>query len=252
MIHLDLKKFRNFNKEGIRYSTNGSQSKSAKKGAGSRCLHVAVDDHSRYASVSIFDDETAESVTRDLIDTYNYYASQGIVLKRVLTDNGSGYKSKKFADACGTLNLKHIFTQPYTLQTNGKVERFIQTLLREWAYVRTYKSSERRKMFLKPFLHMYNWHRPHSGTDGKLPIRRLYKGNYNLPAYHNPNGPYSLYPPYWINCSFFMCDFQQYISQRPLGLDRKFLCRMPTQFETVAMVYLEYRQNDWQKIGFWH
>ena len=184
MIHLDIKKLRNFNEEGIMDSTNGSRSKSANKGAYSQCMHVAVDDHSRYASVSIFDDETADSVTQHLIDTYNFYASQGIVIKRVLTDNCSGYKSKKFADACDTLNLKHIFTQPYTPQTNGKVERFIQTLLREWAYVRTYKSSEQRNMFLEPFLHMYNWHRPHSGIDGKSPIRRLYKGNYNLPAYH--------------------------------------------------------------------
>ena len=73
-------------------------------------MHVAVVDHSRYASVSIFDGETSESVTQHHIDTYNYYASQGIVIKRVQIDNGSGYKSKKFADACDTLNLKHIFT----------------------------------------------------------------------------------------------------------------------------------------------
>ena len=73
-------------------------------------MQVAVNDHSRYASVSIFDDEIAESVTQHLIDTYNYYAFQGIVIKRVLTDIGSGYKFKKFADACDTLNLKHIFT----------------------------------------------------------------------------------------------------------------------------------------------
>ena len=159
--------------------------KSANKGAGSQYMHVAVDDHSRYATVSVFEDETAESVTEHLIQTHQHYTSQGIVIKRVLTDNGSGYRSKKFADACETLGLKHSFTQPYTPQTNGKAERFIQTLLREWAYARTYKSSEQRNMFLEPFLHMYNWHRPHRGINGLSPVKRLFHKNYNLKAAHN-------------------------------------------------------------------
>ena len=90
-------------------------------------MHVAIDDHSRYASFSIMEDETAESVTKHLIETYQQYAARGILIKRVLTDNGSGYKSKMFAEACQTLNVKHIFTKPYTPQTNGKAERFIQT-----------------------------------------------------------------------------------------------------------------------------
>ena len=131
MVHLDINKLRNFKEEGIRNAGIGNRYKSRNKAAGSQYIHVAVDDHSRYATVSVFEDETAESVTQHLIDTYNYSASQGIVIKRVLTDTGSGFKSKKFADACDTLNLIHIFTQPYTPQTNGKVERFIQTLLRE-------------------------------------------------------------------------------------------------------------------------
>ena len=178
MIYLDIKTLRNFNEEaGIRH-------KSANKAAGTPCMHVAVDDHSRYATVSVLEDETAESLTKHLIETYQHYASKGIAVKRVLTDNGSGYRSKMFAEACQTLNVKHIFTKPYTPQTNGKAERFIQTLLREWAYARTYTSSEQRNMFLDLFLHMYNRHRPHRGINGFSPFCRLVKNRCKLLATH--------------------------------------------------------------------
>ena len=125
MVHLDVKKPRNFKEDGIRNSPNGNRHKSANKAAGSEYMHVAVDDHSRYASVSILEDETAESVTKHLIDTYQQYATQGITIKPVLTDNGSGNKSKMFAEACKTLNVQHVFTRRYTPPTNGKAERFI-------------------------------------------------------------------------------------------------------------------------------
>ena len=137
---------------------------------------------------AVLEDETAESVTKRLIEIYQRYASKGIVVRRVLTHNGSGTVQKCLQRPAKKMNLKPIFTKPYTPQTNGKADRLIQTLLSKWAYVRTYKSSEQRNMFLEPFLHMYNWHRPHSGITGKTPVRRLYKGNYNLPAYH-------IYPP---------------------------------------------------------
>ena len=122
--------------------------------------------------MSVLEDETAESVTKHLLETYQHYASIGIVIKRVLTDNGSGYRSKMFAEACQTLNVNHVFTKPYTPQTNGKAERFIQTLLRKWACTRTYTSSVQRNMFLETFLHMYNWQRPHRGINGFSPVRR--------------------------------------------------------------------------------
>ena len=83
-------------------------------------MHVAVDDHLRYATVSVIEDEIAESVTKHLIETYQLYASKSIDVKRVLTYNGSGYRSKMLAEACQTLNVKHIFTKPYTPQTNGE------------------------------------------------------------------------------------------------------------------------------------
>ena len=184
MLHLDIKKLRNFKEEGIRNADIGNRYKSRNKAAGSQYMHVAVDDHSRYATVSVLEDETAESVTKHLIDTYHHYAARGIVMKRVLTDNDSGYISKRFAEACKMLNVKHVFTKPYTPRTNGKAERFIQTLLREWAYARTYSSSEQRNMYLEPFLHMYNWHRPHRGINGLSPVCRLEKDRYNLVTTH--------------------------------------------------------------------
>ena len=94
--------------------------------------------------------------SKKLIETYQHNASNGIVIKRVLTDNRFGYKSKMFSEACQTLNVKQIFTKPYTRQINGKAERFIQTLLREWSYARTFTSSDQRNMVLDTFLHMYN------------------------------------------------------------------------------------------------
>ena len=183
-VHLDLKKLPNFKEEGIRNTTTGHRHKSANKATNSQYMHVAVDDHSRYASVSIFEDETAESVTKHLIETYQHYAAQGIITKRVLTHNGSGYKSKMFAEACKTLNLKHVSTQPQMPQTNGKAERFIQTLRREWADARTYSSSVQRNLFLESFLHMYNWHRPHRGINGFSPVCRLGKNRHNLKSPH--------------------------------------------------------------------
>ena len=95
MLHLDIKKLRNFKEEGIRNADIGNRYKSRNKAVGSQYMHVAVDDHSRYATVSVLEDETAESVTKHLIDTYHHYAARGTVIKRVLTDNGSGVEVEK-------------------------------------------------------------------------------------------------------------------------------------------------------------
>ena len=92
-----------------------------------------------------------------------YYASLGVTVTRVMSDNGSCYRSKAFAKACKNRGLKHIFTKPYTPKTNGKAERFIQTSLREWAYAQAYPTSHHRAAQLPTWLHRYNWHRPHGG-----------------------------------------------------------------------------------------
>lgn len=108
-----------------------------------------------------------------------------MVINRVLTDNGSGYKSMMFALARETLNPNHVLTVPYTLQTNCTAERIIRKLHREWAYVRAYKSSPQRNMFLELFLHMYWLHRPHRDINGRSPVGRLYKNYYNLQSSHS-------------------------------------------------------------------
>ena len=113
-----------------------------------------------------------------------YYKSLGVSVDRVMTDNGSCYKSFAFARACKRLRIKHIRTKPYTPQTNGKAERFIQTALREWAYATAFHHSDQRRDALSPWLHRYNWHRPHASLDKNPPVSRLGLTRYNLLRTH--------------------------------------------------------------------
>ena len=105
-------------------------------------------------------------------------------MRRVLTDNGSAFRSKAFATACRTLRIKHSFTRPYRPQTNGKAERFIQSALREWAYGIPYRRSTERTAMLKRWIHHYNWHRPHQGIGGLAPMSRLNTDRNNLLTLH--------------------------------------------------------------------
>ncbi len=114
-----------------------------------------------------------------------YYASLGVTVERVMTDNGSCYRSKAFGKACKKLGLKHIRTRPYTPKTNGKAERFIQTSLREWAYARAYDTSRQRAAELPFWMHRYNWHRPHGSIGSKPPISRLGLIGNNLLRLHS-------------------------------------------------------------------
>ena len=102
-----------------------------------------------------------------------WYAERGIKTRRVMTDNGSGYVSRVFTGACAQLRLRHLRTRPYTPRTNGKAERLIQTLLREWAYAQPYMSSARRTAALRPWMRYYNEHRPHGSLNSLPPISRL-------------------------------------------------------------------------------
>ena len=138
---------------------------------------MAIDDHSRLTYAEILADERASSATAFLRRAVAWFAKRGIVIERVMTDNGSAYLSHEFALLCRALQVRHIRTKPYTPRTNGKVERMIQTLLREWAYRFTYKSSDERRGWLKPFLHFYNFHRAHSALAYNPPISRLDKNN---------------------------------------------------------------------------
>lgn len=180
LLHLDIKKLGRFRRPGHRV-TQDRQVDSP--GAGWEFAHVAIDDASRIAFSALFPDESGCSACAFLVQALRYYTSLGIRVERVLTDNGACYKSKRFARLCRRLGLRHLRTKPYTPQTNGKAERFIQTALREWAYARSYDSSDQRAQHLPLWLHQYNWHRPHASLHYQPPISRAPAVN-NLVALH--------------------------------------------------------------------
>jgi transposase InsO family protein len=184
MIHIDIKKLGRFNRIGHRI-TGDRKGQSNSRGVGWEFVHVAIDDHSRIAFAKIMASEKKRSATSFLKAALVYYASLGIKVERVMTDNGSCYKSFAFRRLCKRLRLKHIRTKPYTPKTNGKAERFIQTSLREWAYAQAYSNSRERKAELPTWLHRYNWHRPHAGIDDKVPISRLGLTEDNLLRLHS-------------------------------------------------------------------
>lgn len=183
LIHLDIKKLGRFERVGHRI-TRDRTGQSNSRGVGWEYVHIAIDDASRVAVTGVYPDEKATSAIACLRKAVAYYQSLGIKVTRVMTDNGSCYKSFAFAAACRDLGLKHIRTKPYTPKTNGKAERFIQTALREWAYARAYDTSDQRKSHLPEWTHMYNWHRPHGSLNSKPPISRLGLPMDNLLRFH--------------------------------------------------------------------
>ncbi|RWA58094.1 IS481 family transposase, partial [Mesorhizobium sp.] len=183
MIHIDIKKLGRFERVGHRI-TGDRVGQSNSRGVGWEFVHVCIDDASRVAFSQVLPDQRKESAIAFLKAAVAYYASLGIVVERVMTDNGSCYRSKAFAKACRKLGLKHIRTKPYTPKTNGKAERFIQTALREWAYAIAYPTSDHRSAELPVWLHRYNWHRPHSSLKSKTPISRLALTEDNLLRLH--------------------------------------------------------------------
>jgi transposase InsO family protein len=184
MLQIDIKKLGRFNKVGHRI-TGDRTGQSNSRGVGWEFVHVAIDDHSRIAFAKIMGSERKRSATAFLKAAIAYYQSLGIKVERVMTDNGSCYKSFAFRRACKRLGLRHIRTKSYSPQTNGKAERFIQTSLREWAYAKAYRNSQQRKAELPLWLHRYNWHRPHTGIGGTIPIRRLGLPEDNLLRLHS-------------------------------------------------------------------
>ena len=183
LIHVDIKKLGKFNDIGHRI-TGDRAGQSSRRGVGWEYVHVCIDDHSRIAFAKIMPDEKKRSAVAFLKAALAYYASLGIKVERVMTDNGSCYKSFAFHRACKRLGLRHIRTRPYTPKTNGKVERFIQTSLRQWAYAKAYHNSRDRQAELPSWLHRYNWHRPHAGIGDKAPISRLGLTEDNVLRFH--------------------------------------------------------------------
>ena len=184
IIHLDIKKLGRFNRIGHRITGRGA-GRCSSQSTGWEFVHVAIDDHSRIARADIFPDQKKESAVASLFATIACYQSLGVTVERVMTDNGSCYRSKAFASACKQLRVKHIKLRPYTPQTNGKAERFIQTALREWAYATAFEHSDQRRQALLPWLHRYNWHRPHASLAKMPPISRLGLTRNNLLRLHS-------------------------------------------------------------------
>ena len=172
MIHLDIKSLGRFERIGHRISGDRTgQSKS--RGIGWDHLHVAIDDASRLAYTEVLPSLGREDATAFLIRAIDWFDRLGVRVERVMTDNGSAYRSKLFAQALQQAGIRHVRTRPYTPRTNGKAERFIQTSLREWAYARPYPTSAIRNQAVRPWTNAYNLNRPHAGIAGISPFQRL-------------------------------------------------------------------------------
>ncbi|WP_123286920.1 IS481 family transposase, partial [Brevundimonas halotolerans] len=161
MIHLDIKKLGRINGVGHRFTGRGPGTHNL--GRGWDFLHVCVDDASRLAYTEVLPSEGQQDATAFLQRALAWLGRHGVTVERVMTDNGSAYRSKLFAAALRQAGARHVRTRPYTPRTNGKAERFIQTTLREWAYARPYGSSDERAAAIKPWTENYNLRRPHSG-----------------------------------------------------------------------------------------
>lgn len=179
LVHVDIKKLGRIPHGGGHRKVGRQQGRRNRAGVGYAYLHHAVDDHSRLAYSEILSDERKETASEFWGRANAFFVDHGIVVKRVLTDNGSCYRSRLFATALGDA-IRHKKTRPYRPQTNGKVERFNRTLTTEWAYTQTYLSDAARAATYPAWLHHYNHHRPHTGIGGKTPIERL--RIHNLPV----------------------------------------------------------------------
>jgi transposase InsO family protein len=194
LIHVDVKKLGNIpDQGGWRYvgRQQGNKHRAATAGKprnahrqpkmGTAFVHTVIDDHSRVAYAEIHDDEQALTAIGVLRRAVAWYAARGVVVERVLSDNGSAYRSHAWRDACGELGIAPKRTRPYRPQTNGKIERFHRTMTAGWAFRRLYLSETQRRKALPGWLHEYNHHRPHSAIGRRTPITRLtnLSGQYN-------------------------------------------------------------------------
>lgn len=183
LLHLDTKKLGRIAGLGHRI-TGRAGNVNIHHGIGWECLHIAVDDHSRVAYVELLGDDRGVTAGGFLRRALRWFRVHQVRVRRVLTDNGSGYVSKSFRATCRALHVAHRRTRPYTPRTNGKAERFIQTALREWAYVRPYYTSADRAQQLAGWIDHYNCARPHGSLDAQPPMSRFPGGN-NLMLVHS-------------------------------------------------------------------
>jgi transposase InsO family protein len=169
LIHVDVKRLGRFRAAGKRVVSTRCRS----QGAGWECCHVAVDDATRLAYVEVLPDERGPTAAGFLRRAVAWFAERGVSVERVMTDNGAPYRSTIHAETCGELGLRHLRTRPYRPQTNGKAERFIQTMLREWAYGRVFSSSAERREALPFWLSHYNFRRRHGSLGHRPPGSRV-------------------------------------------------------------------------------
>lgn len=170
LLHVDLKRLGRI--QGIGHRIHGDRRRRARR-VGWEFLHVAVDDATRVAYVEVLAAQDAVTAAAFLRRAIRWYGRAGIRIRRLLTDNGFAYRARVFAQACRGGAIRHRFTQPYHPQTNGKAERLIQTLLREWAYRTPYGSSAQRTAALRPYLRFYNRQRPHASLGRRSPWMRF-------------------------------------------------------------------------------
>jgi len=181
LVHVDVKKLGRIGQVGHRITGDRRQ---RSRGIGWEYVHVCIDDCSRLAYAEVLVDEGGVTVAAFMRRALAWFRARGVLVQRVLSDNGSGYVSRAFAAACRRLRLVHRRTRPYTPRTNGKAERFIRTLQHEWAYARPFPTSAARTRMLPPWLHYYNEHRRHRALNGQPPISRLVQSDDLLRA-HN-------------------------------------------------------------------
>ena len=195
LLHVDVTKFANipdgggwryvgraqgeFNAQATARRT-GERGKAYRPIIGTAFVHTVIDDHSRMAYAEVCADEKAATAIEVLQRAVAWFADHGVTVERVLSDNGSAYKSHAWRGACADLGVTAKKTRPYRPQTNGKIERFHRTLADGWAYARLYESTEQRNAALPGWLHFYNHHRVHSAIGGKPPVTRLT----NVPGHH--------------------------------------------------------------------
>jgi transposase InsO family protein len=172
LIHIDIKKLGRFDRPGLPAHRRQGGYRSTYKAGWDYC-HVAVDDTSRLAYVEILDDEKAITCVEFLRRAVAWFATHGVIVQRVMTDNGPGYRSKIHADATADLEIRHLRTRPYRPRTNGKAERFIKTLQAEWAYAASYQNHHHRAAALQPWVEYYNCRRPHSALGHKTPASTI-------------------------------------------------------------------------------
>ncbi|MEE2038678.1 IS481 family transposase [Nocardiopsis sp. CT-R113] len=166
LVHVDIKKLGNIPDGGGHKALGRTQGRKNRSRAGYAYLHNAVDDHSRLAYTEILTDEKKDTATGFWERAHAYFASVGITVERVMTDNGSCYNSHTWRDLLADQEIKHKRTRPYRPQTNGKVERFNRTLVQEWAYARPYRSEAEKREAFTEWLHHYNHHRFHTAIGG--------------------------------------------------------------------------------------